>query len=148
MSTKFRQRVRPVSPSSWMRCAGEGWRAPTDSEIKCRAFFRSVCSRCSRLERISTTNRALPRLRSGLANIDIRVSNRLPGRNSSRKRSPSHYSRPNCLTAAVMDFNFSMTAYIVCSLKSICCARISTSAACARGTTTTPSLSAAIMSPG
>src|SRR5205085_10172045 len=58
------------------------------------------------------------------------------------------YRRPNCLTASWIDFSFSMTGYMECSLKSICCARFKTSTALARGMITTPSLSAATMSPG
>src|SRR5581483_1780802 len=61
---------------------------------------------------------------------------------------PISYKRPNCLTASWIDFNFSMTGYIECSLKSICWARLRTSCARARGTTATPSLSATTMSPG
>src|SRR5262249_32214448 len=59
----------------------------------------------------------------------------------------STYSLPNFFTASTMDLSFSMYAYIECSLKSISCAVASTSAALARGTTTTPSESATTMSP-
>src|SRR5271156_6071499 len=57
------------------------------------------------------------------------------------------YSRPNFLTASTIDFICSIRGYIECSLKSICCARVSTSWALAFGTTTTPSLSAETISP-
>src|SRR5260221_10060936 len=57
------------------------------------------------------------------------------------------HSRPNCFTASTMDLSFSMVAYIECSLKSISCATLRTSPADARGTATTPSASAAMMSP-
>ena len=57
------------------------------------------------------------------------------------------YSLPNFLTASTIDFVCSITAYIECSLKSICWAIFSASTALALGMTTTPSLSAATMSP-
>jgi hypothetical protein len=44
-------------------------------------------------------------------------------------------------------FVFSMYAYMLCSLKSSCCDNTRTLGAISRGTTTTPSLSAATMSP-
>src|SRR5579862_1041732 len=62
-------------------------------------------------------------------------------------RRPLH-NLPNFFTASTIDFSFSMCAYIECSLKSISCAKVRTLAACARGTTTTPSASATTKSFG
>src|ERR1700753_926292 len=59
----------------------------------------------------------------------------------------NNYNLPNFLTASSIDFVFSINAYILCSLKSSCCDNASTLGAISRGTTTTPSLSAATMSP-
>src|SRR5260370_29994728 len=90
----------------------------------------------------------LERPSSGIGALD--VLDVLYGKSRSHhEETRQHQSQilPNCLTASLMERNFSMKGIMRCSVSSSSRAFLSTSAAFARGTTATPSSSAVTISP-